>query len=613
MKSVIKSYSLLVLVFLAALLIIAKVKYHQKNIFALDNFGYYLYLPSQFIYKDPGFENFKRIEEINAKYQCTPTYYQIMQSPKGKLIIRMYAGIAVLLTPAFFIGHSIALLSHYPADGFSIPYQNSVIVFGVLLSLLGMFFARKILLKYFPDKLVALVLLIMYLGTNLLFFVNLGNPMPHTYLFNLYIFLIWFTIRWHQEPKIKYAIGIGALLGLIISIRPSDLIVVFIPLLWGVYSKESLLAKLKLILLYWKQLFVLCFVVSLFALPQVLYWRMNAGEFVVSVYTDPGSQMNWSNPKFLNTLFSFRKGWITYSPLIILALAGIFISLWRHRLFFLYSFFFVALNLYMISCFTSLISYGYRAFIQSYAVLLLPLGVAVEFILMRPKWVSWLIFAIIAVFAYLNFVQAWQTGTEVIHGSRMTKAAYFNVLGRWNAKQPKDLYLIKRSGASIDTMGVTNNYSIKKILDFSYESDENHTITGIDSTVSYYGKNSLCLGNDPAYAKGIKIPVADLLNDKDHFWIKANIEVLSLDTAAASNCFLVAEINSDNLPMKYRGISIRQLKGKFVPGQWNNIRFDYLSPEFMPEDAILKVYFWNNTSSKVWIDDFKIYLYTLKD
>ncbi len=610
MKNWKNSYSILVVIFLAVMLIAAKAKYHQKNIFAYDNFGYYLYLPAQFIFHDAGFENFKIIEDINAKYNCTPNYYQIMQSPKGKLIIRMYAGTAILLTPAFFTGHLIALNSNYPQDGFSIPYQMSVMVFGILLTLLGIIYARKILLKFFPDKLVALTLLILYLGTNLLFFITLGNPMPHAYLFNLYVFLIWSTLKWHENPSWLYSVSLGTFLGLIIAIRPSDIIVVLIPILWGIYSKESMLAKFKLILLHWKQFLLIGFILALFALPQALYWRFQAGEYFLSVYTDPGSQMQWSEPNILNTLFSFRKGWFVYSPLIILAVAGIFISLWRNRSFFLFTFLFVALNIYMISCFTSLISYGWRAFIQSYAVLLLPLGVAVEFILMRPKWVSWLLFIVIAAFTYLNLVQTYQTGLGVIDSSRMTKEAYFKILGKWNAKAPEEFYLIKRSAAFVDTLEDAHNYSIRKIIDRSYEIDEDLEISGTDSAYSYVGKRSFCMQDTLMYLPILNVPVSEILGKNDHFWVRTNVEILSYDTLVASEGILVVTIESNKKEMKYRGMSIDKLSGKFELGRWNNLRFDYLSPEFMPDDAILKIYFWNKGRNKIWIDDLKVYLYT---
>lgn len=606
------SYSLLVVFFLAVVIIIAKTKYYQKNIFAHDNFGYYLYLPATFIYHDLKFTDFKVYDELNKKYSCTPTYYQLMQSPKGGTIIRMYTGISVLVLPAFLVGHGMALLSAYPADGFSFPYQLAMIIFGIILSCLGLMTARKILLRFFPDKIAALTLLVLYIGTNLLFFTTLGNPIPHVYLFNLYLFLIWFTLRWHDNPEWKSGFAIAALLGLIIAIRPSDLIVVFIPLLWNVFSWETLVIKLKLFLSNWKQLLVLGIVFFLFALPQVLYWRFHAGEFIVSVYTDPGSQMRWSEPNVANVLFSFRKGWLIYSPLIVLGLIGIFISIKRHRSFFLFSFLFMALNIYMLSCFTSLVSFGWRAFIQSYAVLLLPLAATIEFILMQKKRISWLIFVFISAFAYLNLVQTWQTGNEVIDGSRMTKAAYIKVLGKWNAQKPEELMRVKRTGFSLDTIVDTHNYRIERVVNESFENSLIENDQSRDSTISFFGKSSFCLPFKDSFFSLYRKPVSEILGSGDHFWVKANVGLFCNDTSAARNGILVITIETKGKDMKYRGISLNMQGKQFEVGKWNELTFDYISPEFMPDDAELKIYFWNKGASKLWIDEAKVYLYTLK-
>lgn len=307
------------IVIIAVTVTILGLKYRQSNIFAFDNYGYYLYLPAAFIQYDLSFNDIDKFKALNEKYNNTPTYYQLMHAPKGGIIIRMYMGMAILLSPAFFVGHGIALLTGMPADGFSAPYQLVVILYGLLLTLVGLFVAHKLLLKFFSDKVTAVTLLITYIGTNLFFFSSLGNPIPHVYLFNLYIFLIWFTVKWHENPKWQSSAGIAISLGLILAIRPSELIAVFIPLLYNIYNLKSLRGKSDLIQKYFLHIILISFIVFLLILPQFLYWRVYAGEYIVSVYNDPGSKMDLSNPKFLNTLFSFRKGWFIYSPLSVLA------------------------------------------------------------------------------------------------------------------------------------------------------------------------------------------------------------------------------------------------------------------------------------------------------
>lgn len=135
---------------------------------------------------------------------------------------------------------------------------------------------------------------------------------------------------------------------------------------------------------------------------------------------------------------------------------GIFASLKKHKQIFLFSLVFVLLNIYLISCFSSLISYGYRAFVQSYAVLLLPLAVVIEFVLNRRKWLVVLFFIAIAGLTYLNVIQARQLELEILDKSRMTKAAFFAILGKWDPPKPESLMRVNRTGFGIDTLRAPN-------------------------------------------------------------------------------------------------------------------------------------------------------------
>jgi hypothetical protein len=613
MKKILNPYSFYSIVFIALVISILKLNYHQRNIFAYDNYGYYLYLPAAFIYHDLSIADLDKYKALNEKYQNTPTFYQLMQSPKGKIIIRMYMGTAILLSPAFFAGHTFALITGMPADGFSPPYQWAVLIYGLLLTLTGIVFARKLLLNFFNDKVTALTLLLTYLGTNLFFFAALGNPIPHVYLFNIYIFLLYFTVRWHKEQKWLYAAGIGISLGLILAIRPSEIIAILIPILYNIYDQKSLNEKTALFTKRYPQIILGALLVTAFILPQFIYWRIIAGEFVVSIYNDPSSKMNWFYPRFLNTLFSFRKGWFIYSPLSILAIVGIFMAIRKHKPIFLFTIIFIALNIYMISCFSSLISYGYRAFIQSYAILLIPLAVLIERLLASRKWIISLSLLILTIFIYLNIILAKHTLLETVDGSRMTKASYLAVLGKYNAKKPEELFLTKRTGYTLDTLTNTEQYRKTQLIYFDFENNGTDNSFTIDSTIKYNGKFSLRMDSTTSvYSPGIKTSFKDL-DFNDHFWIKASVKLYSNDSLLASKGNLViASVHKYDLA-KYRAIHMSMLKTPFKTGEWNTIEFDYISPEFLPEDAELQIYFWNDSKSTVWIDELKADIFKLKE
>ena len=56
--------------------------------------------------------------------------------------------------------------------------------------------------------------------------------------------------------------------------------------------------------------------------PQLFYWKYVTGNWFYFSYT--GEQFFYTKPHFIEYVLGFRKGWLIYSPLIILALVGLF-------------------------------------------------------------------------------------------------------------------------------------------------------------------------------------------------------------------------------------------------------------------------------------------------
>ena len=129
--------SLIVVFILAIVLVQYRLSYSdvQKGdplkITTWDAFGYYMYLPGTFIYGDV--TELKWLDEVEQEYSLTGgALYQANRHDNGNYVFKYLGGVAVLESPFFFVGHAIALNSHYKADGFSPPYQWSI-AFGAIL------------------------------------------------------------------------------------------------------------------------------------------------------------------------------------------------------------------------------------------------------------------------------------------------------------------------------------------------------------------------------------------------------------------------------------------------------------------------------------------------
>ncbi len=88
--------------FTAIILLLLKFIYPEHNILSWDVFGYYLYLPAQFIYHDPYLLHQDWLHQIVAEYQSTATLYQINLHPEtNNWIIKYSMGMSILYAPFF--------------------------------------------------------------------------------------------------------------------------------------------------------------------------------------------------------------------------------------------------------------------------------------------------------------------------------------------------------------------------------------------------------------------------------------------------------------------------------------------------------------------------------
>ncbi|MFK8163807.1 MAG: hypothetical protein AB8H12_15280, partial [Lewinella sp.] len=166
----------------------------STNVINWDGYGYYAYLPGAFVYGD--IKEYAFAEDHFATYEVSSDIYQLMEVDNGSRFPIYNIGLAVVWTPAFLITHGItAITGMAPADGMSYPYQLMVLLMMLLFAFLGLLYLKRFLALFFPDAVVALVLLGIGLGTNL-FYYTVENPdMTHGYLFAFYAMFLYAFAR----------------------------------------------------------------------------------------------------------------------------------------------------------------------------------------------------------------------------------------------------------------------------------------------------------------------------------------------------------------------------------------------------------------------------------
>ena len=462
-----------------ALLVIYVVNIYLRSVYMVSNpirydvFGYYLYLPFTFIYNDLGLQHKEVLDQLISQYNLTSGFYQAIVGPMGDWVMKYSMGMALYYSPGAFIGHLIALLSDYPADGFSEPYQWALIINSTLVAFLGLFILRKVLLNFFTDKIATVVLILIFFGTNYYVWGSTSAEMPHNYLFTMYALVLWLTIRWHNTYKTKYIIFLSVAIGTMALSRPTEIIAVLIPLLWNVYNKESLVKRIALFKSNWHQLLWFVMIMFFIGLIQMIYWKIHSGRFIYFSYINPGEGFELLSPYTIKVLFSFRNGWLIYTPMMALAILGFYYMYKANIKIFAAIVLFFIINLYIISswsCWWYAGGFGHRAFVQSYALMSLPLGYFIQYVYRKGITLKVIVSVILIFLISLNMFQAWQLKNSILNSNRMTFEYYINSFGTTKVDYNKvaAMCLIKR--IKYDSIPDKSNYekSILNVYDFEH-------------------------------------------------------------------------------------------------------------------------------------------------
>lgn len=563
---------------------------HTEATIAWDVSGYYWYLPATFIYKDLKKQEFA--DSIIDKYNPTPEWMQSFKHKSGNQVNVYSSGMAVMYLPFFTVAHLVAKPLGYPADGFSIPYQLAIQIGGVLMALIGLWYYRKLLLKWFSDKTVSIMLLLIVVGTNYLNYAAIETGLSHNWLFTLYALLLLNTYNFYNRPSYNYGIRIGLLIGLIILIRPTEIISILIPLLWGMegISFGAIKKQLKYLSTQYKQVLLTSVAVIAIGSIQIIYWLYVTGEPLVYSYEEKG--FSWLAPHFKSYMFSTRSGWLMYTPLLLFSFLGLipFLKYGKNKVMVLLFFF---LSLYITSAW-DIWWYGGsggRAMIQSYPVILIPFATLIER-LQYTKFIKWLLVPFMLLFVYINIWFTYNAhkgeGLYSANGG-MTKAFYWNVIGRVHVNDE----IFKLQDTKEVYIGTLKD---KELL---YKNDFND----LDSNISGMLNNSKALfmgprSSSPEFA-------FNFYNENNKQWIRTSAlyKVGIIEHEYWQMMQLIVKFTKAGNVVQERILRIPRFLGN---GETKEIYLDCPIPK-EPFDSIIIIY-WNGGSDKhVTIDDLKVW------
>ena len=542
---------------------------------AYDGFGYYMYLPHLF---NKGNLDIKHewAQRLQDEY-CNGQYvYQLMPHETGHNIDIYHMGLSSVILPSYSAGHIFAKSLGYKTDGFSYPYMIAYLLNALLFIFLGLLYLRK-LLRLFTDELRASIILIgVALGTNAYLTFNIQYDLPHLYLFALNAISSYHLIRFNQEDRTK-SLWISAIIfGLTVFIRPTQALFGIIPLIL-LYKKYG--KSLELI----KKLALFPIMAFIWNIPQFIYWKIYGGSFLIpNLHTE---DIVLSDPNLIDFLFSYRKGWLLYSPLFIFIPIGWLFMYKKHRIILLATGSFSLVYIYIMSsweCWWYASSFGSRAMVDIYPVL------AISFAFLLNEIRTPIKAGIVALFSlaciYLNLFQSEQVKLGILDGHRMTKEHYWLIFGELDPKEVHHRWLLIPRGdvnwpnhlSKFDDnpfkLKTRQSYRMKKPL-ISLPGKHEH-IDKIPLLKTFETDETL-----------LEIPIKFRTSDS------TQSSVLRLESISKWNCY-----SWDNIEL-----SLGKPQNQIVT---DTLRFNL--PDIRHNNDEMQIYIWNESSAKIELLEFKI-------
>ncbi len=333
-----------------------------------DGISYHVYLPSLVLHGSP------RLWPVaDDQYGgAFPEHTGILRWPNTSWWLNPHPiGAAVFMLPFFLIAHALTLWSNLPPDGFSLYYQIGASLSGLVWGVAGLAILQRILQRHVPAAVTLATLVVITLGTNLFHYLTFDATYSHAYGVFLVAALLWATERFWTQPGGRAAIHLGAVVGLLFLVRHSHLLLALVPAL---YRPASLWSARR-------HLLIAAAVALAVAVPQLAIYKAVTGSWIVSPYSLLPATMRFDAPHITGILFWFPKGLFLWSPLLLMAMAGLAL---RHPLTAGYR----AAALITFTLFTWLIgswydwqfggSFGHRGYTDLLPLLALPLAAAFD-------------------------------------------------------------------------------------------------------------------------------------------------------------------------------------------------------------------------------------------
>jgi hypothetical protein len=302
-----------------------------------DEIEYFSYLRSLVFDRDLEFGNeYERFHAADphglAGFKAT--FLDRLEADTGRHINFAPLGAALLWSPFYLLAHAGVLAARaagadLAADGFSFPYVAAACYASALYGFAGLLLVHDTLRRHggFAEPAATLAVAGLWLGTPLFYYMTLAPAFSHAPAVFTVALLVALSLRAAARPDASpwpWA-AVGAAGGLAALVREQDGLFLVIPaglLVGHALARRSWTSAL----LRGAAMGAAAFLVFL---PQLLAYRALTGRFGPSRLV--ARKMSWTSPHLLQVLFDAGHGLFAWSPLLLVASAGLVYLGWRRR------------------------------------------------------------------------------------------------------------------------------------------------------------------------------------------------------------------------------------------------------------------------------------------
>jgi hypothetical protein len=307
--------SCLILLAYTAILLVPHVSHH---LIGSDGAQYYSYMRSFILDHDADITN--DIALYNERLPET--------IPKLNPSYCFSIGPALLWAPFFILGHAAVFVLNtlgfaITADGFSYVEEGLVCCASVLYVIAGVFFLYRMLQNMFSPSTALRAASAVFFASSIFYYTLFEPSMSHGLEFFTTALFLWLALTNHHQTAGRW-LFIGLAAGLVAIVRWQNILLLpvlfFLPGdLWhkkqsGQPGNPGSSAAAKAAMLLCGFFFLACL--------QMLFWKATLGAYLTVPQGD--AFLHVARPEVLNVLFSTRNGFISWTPIVLPALIGLF-------------------------------------------------------------------------------------------------------------------------------------------------------------------------------------------------------------------------------------------------------------------------------------------------